>query len=296
MLSYQHQFHAGNHADVIKHLVLVATLNKLCEKAKPFVYIDTHAGSGRYQLGLKNQDDVLASNMCNLAFEHSVIRDYLEVVKSGVDTKHYFGSPLIATQIAKKMATYHCAELHPSAYDALLSNNAALPRGQKLQIHKRDGFSLLQAIVPPKPNRGLVLIDPPYEHASEYEEVVKALVQVQKKWPQALLLIWYPLLSEHRINRKTNVREANPKHGLSENMIDKVKNETFQGLLNIQLRTQEPNTASGMYGSGVLMINPPWKLDIQLKEVTTELERLMNAQQSSSILYTSSVEWLREAP
>lgn len=273
MLSYQHSFHAGNHADVLKHLSLLALLDKLQAKDKAYFYLDTHAGNGCYDLPqaamAHKYDTVMASMLSNdSSIESSIITQYKNIVAPYLAKNMYPGSPLIADSVARDHDNMHVNELHPKAFDAL----TMWCKHSSLQIHQRNAFELLNALMPPKPNRGLVLIDPPYEQASEYEQVFTSVASALKKWPQGIFAIWYPLLSNTRLNRHTKEIEENPKSGLSERMLTQFSSIAENGLLDLQFAVQSPSEHVGMYGSGMLIINPPWQLDTQLKLILQVLE------------------------
>lgn len=294
MLSYQHAFHAGNHADVLKHLSLLALLEKLQIKPKPFFFLDTHAGNGCYGLSHANvnssqhADEVLAGKLsAKKADGNALIKRYKEIVSPYLNKQMYPGSPLIANELARSSDSLHVNELHPQAFNEL----SAWAKGSQLQVHNRDGFELLNALTPPKPNRGLVLIDPPYEQAGEYQQVLSAIQQTIAKWPQGIIALWYPLLSPTRINRNTKQVEANPKSGLSESMLSDLALIATQGLLTINFAVQSPNENVGMYGSGLAIINPPWQLEASLQHIlaalTSQLKIDDNALSSVDILVPS---------
>ncbi|MGB3725974.1 MAG: 23S rRNA (adenine(2030)-N(6))-methyltransferase RlmJ [Glaciecola sp.] len=278
MLSYQHSFHAANHADVLKHVTLMAVLNKFKQKAKPYFYLDTHAGSGQYSLANtpregeivdtnnKHHDQEFASDVLQALSDtphtpsHAVLHDYATIVGPLLQQRQYLGSPLLAQAYSREYDVLHASELHPQAYESL--RDAC--RRSNLHAHHRDGFELLKALTPPKPNRGMVLIDPAYEQAGEYNAVFEHVSASIQKWPQGVFVMWYPLLSPTRISHKSQQSEHNPKHGLSEQMISRFSEFAAQsqqfGLLDVRLAIQAPSDQVGMYGSGMLVLNPPWQL------------------------------------
>lgn len=305
MLSYQHSFHAGNHADVLKHITLCALLNKLVGKPKPFFYLDTHAGSACYEIDSNPKNDPLvATNLPVNDDTPKIVKNYLSIIQSFLAKSTYPGSPLIADEAltlfadtneavkeAIEQSNLQLSELHPSAFESL----HMWTRNSLFHSHQRDGFELLNALMPPKPNRGLVLIDPPYEQAKEYDQVVHSLTNAIKKWPNGTFCIWYPLLSPERIDRQTQNVEYSPKHGFSEGMLSslaalaKVANI---GLLDIRFANQLPSTEVGMYGSGLAIFNPPWQVDIDLQEALLYLNN--NLQIESNDL--SAINWLAPSP
>lgn len=305
LLSYQHSFHAGNHADVLKHSILCALLSKLVAKPKPFFYLDTHAGSACYDIDNNPKNDTLVASKLTISDDTpQVLKYYINVIHPYLAKYTYPGSPLVADetialltrsnddlQEAVDKSNLQLSELHPSAFETL----QMWMRPTGFHSHQRDGFELLNALMPPKPNRGLVLIDPPYEQANEYDQVVQSVANAIKKWPNGTFCIWYPLLSPERIDRQTRTIELTPKHGLSEDMLlsfTKVALAANVGLLDIKFVYQSPSTEVGMYGSGMAIFNPPWQVDICIAEVLSFLKN--NVQIDSNEL--SSIKWLAPAP
>ncbi|WP_394220281.1 23S rRNA (adenine(2030)-N(6))-methyltransferase RlmJ [Alteromonas gracilis] len=266
MLSYQHAFHAGNHADVIKHLCWIGVINSLKKKDKPFTLFDTHAGAGSYDLtdAMSAKNKEYETGISRLATKDteasknnapplpSLLDEYLSLCEPFLAQKQYPGSPAISVKAKRDYDNLHLMELHPAEFDKLETNVARL-REQNTHVHKRDGYEGLRALTPPKPNRGAILIDPPYERVNEYSDVVKGVEQVLKRWQQAQIVVWYPLLSER----------AGAKHGASEAMCDKLA-ELGKPCFNAQICIAENTPDAGMYGSGVFVLNPPWQLDTQL--------------------------------
>ncbi|MFC4699263.1 23S rRNA (adenine(2030)-N(6))-methyltransferase RlmJ [Glaciecola siphonariae] len=285
MLSYQHAFHAGNHADVLKHITLIACLQRLNKKQKPYFALDTHAGTGLYALektsskrdafafealltGLYNNDAVSANEQIN----NEALRAYAGLLQTLAGKSLYPGSPAILSYFSRPHDNVHANELASQMYAELDKANRTFGDiGNTVHLHNRDAFELINAMMPPKPNRGLVLIDPPYEQAIEYQAVAQSLSSALKKWSNGLYMLWYPLLSPTRINRQTKALESNPKAGQSENMLERLKVDVGQhctgGMLSIEFANQAPSSQVGMYGSGVCLINPPFQIDACLDEV-----------------------------
>lgn len=305
MLSYQHSFHAGNHADVLKHITLCAVLRKLLIKPKPFFYLDTHAGSGCYEVedDVKH-DPVVAASLPLQDDTPEVIKRYLGIVQAYLAKSSYPGSPLIVSEAIASFAdgnepieqaivnaNMHLSELHPSAFETL----KMWMRSSSFHSHQRDGFELLNALLPPKPNRGLVLIDPPYEQAKEYDQVVHSVLNAIKKWPNGIFCVWYPLLSPERIDRKTQDIEYSPKHGFSEGMLSSltdIAKAANIGLLDVKFANQSPSTDVGMYGSGMAIFNPPWQLESDLQESLLYLCEHLKFDSNE----LSGINWLAPAP
>ena len=290
MLSYQHAFHAGNHADVIKHLCWIGVINSLKKKDKPFTLFDTHAGAGTYDLNdamsSKNKEyETGISRIINTGAEHDslpeLLKNYLTLCEPFLAKHQYPGSPAISATAKRVTDNLHLMELHPAEFDKLEANMGKLHL-RKMHVHKRDGYEGLRALTPPKPNRGAILIDPPYERASEYGEVIKGVEQVFKRWQQAQIVVWYPLLSER----------AGAKHGASELMCDKLAalgKPCFKAEICVEKNTPE----AGMYGSGVFVLNPPWQLDSQLESALQNVVLQLGAKSSDSSASTY-VSWINE--
>lgn len=258
MLSYQHGYHAGNHGDILKHLCWLAVINKLKAKDKGFTLIDTHAGAGCYDLSGEqaNKTKEYLNGIQKLASYHTeepLSNAYLKLVGSFYKDSLYPGSPVLAGSLLRPQDTLHCMELHPGEHGLLKSNIKRFKRAGTVAAHFRDGLEGVVGLSPPKPNRGAILIDPPYESANEYSAVENAVKQCLKKWPQAQILIWYPLLSSR----------AEQKQGMSEAMCHRLAqfgHETLQ----VELTVGDNHRDAGMYGSGICFINPAWQIDLQI--------------------------------
>ncbi len=270
MLSYRHGFHAGNHADVLKHLIQVLCLGHLLRQEEGFLYVDTHAGAGLYDLdhsfAQKNAEfiggiDALRHARRELPAE---LQLYLNIIDDccehyGQGLSHcYPGSPLIATHMKRQIDRVALFEMHPAEADALYK---LCYRDAKLT--HADGFAGLEAIRPPKSHRGLILIDPPYEDKSDYQRVVDAVAMGFKRFNTGIFAIWYPLLpkGEHR-EMVRGLQALSPEYYLC-----------------AELELHPPRGNHGMYGSGMLVLNPPWKMQQQLKHAMPWLEKLLCQEQ-----------------
>jgi len=301
VLSYQHSFHAGNHADVLKHLTLVAVLERLNLKTKPYFFLDTHAGEGVYDLNsqqaLQNSEAKTGVLQLNLSPQldadensgvekQSVLFDtYVNIVNMYIGDQQYPGSPMVASALLRRGDKAFAAELHPQAFESLQQNC----RRSGIMAQHRDAYEMLNAVLPPTPNRGAVLIDPPYEQMSEYEQVVDAVARAVKRWPIGIYMIWYPLLSDTREDRKSNEIVSNPKSALSEKMLSQLSGLSVKSILNIQFCSLTQSEKIGMYGSGMCILNPPWQLDNDLKEILLTLQKKLPGDNNK----LSKVEWLK---
>ena len=290
MLSYRHSFHAGNHGDVLKHLCQMLLIDKLKSKDKGFCYFDTHSGAGVYQL---NSQDALKTN----EFKHGIerltghliqdqaINNYLSLVNGYTEFNQYPGSPEIAKSMLRPQDKMVLMEWHNQEVQNLKSNIG----GKNIAIHHRDGYEGLLALTPPDMQRGIVLIDPSYEVASEYQQVVDTVAAAHKKWHSAIYAIWYPLISDRKTSNST-FDSSTSKKGKSEAMLESLTQHAFKNMLKIELCVTDGKEAGGMYGSGMAIINAPWQLDTQIQESLQELTPLMA--QSDNASY--SVDWLIE--
>jgi 23S rRNA (adenine2030-N6)-methyltransferase len=290
LLSYRHSFHAGNHGDVLKHICQMLIIDKLKTKNKGFCYFDTHSGAGLYQL---NSEEALKTNEFKQGIErltgHSIqneaINHYLSLVSAYQEFNQYPGSPEIAKNMLRPQDKMVLMEWHNQEIQNLKSNIGS----KNIAIHHRDGYEGLLALTPPDMQRGMVLIDPSYEVADEYQKLVETVITVYKKWNSAIYAIWYPLISDRKASN-TNFESSDSKKGKSEAMLTSLTQLPFKNMLKIELRVTDGVEAGGMYGSGMLIINAPWQLDKQIEESLQELSPLMAQNDSASY----SVDWLIE--
>jgi len=254
MLSYRHAFHAGNHADVLKHFVEVSVLDYLLGKDKPLCYIDTHAGPGMYDLtrGYATQNEEFRSGIAKLWNATSLpapLSRYVDCVRSlNADDRLavYPGSPAIARQLLRADDRLALFELHPSDFTLLQDWKG---RDKRILLQQSSGFDGLIAQLPPREKRALVLIDPPYEIKQDYELVVNVLRNALKRFATGVYMIWYPLLARNEVARMQNALRSLPE----------------LKWLNAEL-TISATKDSGMFGSGVFVVNPPWPLHSQLQQ------------------------------
>jgi len=254
VLSYRHAFHAGNHADVLKHLVLVRLLRYLNQKDKPWSLIDTHAGAGMYPLdtGYATQNAEHEGGIARLWQRDDLpqpLAEYVGLIR-GLNKgrlRDYPGSPWIAAQHLREDDRMHLFELHPADH-ALLAEGAAA-YGRQVKVAQSDGFAGIKALLPPPSRRGLVLIDPSYEDKRDYARVIDALNEGLKRFSTGIYAVWYPLLARAELRRLRDKLRDLPVHWL-----------------DVSLTVRKPHgVASGMFGSGMFVINPPWTLADELR-------------------------------
>ncbi len=258
MLSYRHAFHAGNHADVLKHFIEVQLLRYLAQKGKPFWYIDTHAGAGCYALdsGYATQNAEYESGIALLWERDDLpapLADYVALVKRinpDGQMKLYPGSPLVALELLREQDRMRLFELHPTDSELLQQNFAG--HGTQVLMQTADGFGALKALLPPPPRRALVLIDPPYEDKQDYQRVVSALREGLKRFSGGVYAVWYPQL------QRAEARQ----------LPEQLKQLPVKSWLHVALSVQAPSEDGfGMYGSGMFILNPPWLLHGVLQQV-----------------------------
>lgn len=261
MLSYRHSFHAGNHADVLKHIVQSLILDVLKNKEKPFVYHDTHSGVGRYDLTHEwsEKTSEYKQGIARIWQKQpypELIQSYLDsITKLNTDStlRFYPGSPRVARSQIRPQDRMILTELHPSDYPLL---EQEFHRDKQVKIYKEDGFKCLKGSLPPKERRGLVLIDPPYELAKEYKDVVTAIAQSYKRWATGIYAIWYPVVNRCDI----------------EDMLQGLESLGIRKILQIELGVSADTNERGMTASGMIVINPPWKLESQMNEILPFLQ------------------------
>lgn len=263
MLSYRHAFHAGNHADVIKHLTLVLCCEHLCKKEKAFSYIDTHAGAGFYNLkseaAKKNNEHIEGiASLTNLPKLPKVFNRYIKLIEQANKQKSnsYPGSPWFAAQLLRQQDQATLFEMHPKDFhllDSLFASN------RKIKVKQSDGYQSLKSLLPPPSRRAIILIDPPYEQEKEYQAVIQTLKEGISRLNSGTYIVWYPL-----INRTNTAKDR-----AAEKMIRHIKNLFSQEQLHLQFILNKE--MKGMYGSGLAIINPPWGLKEQLQEALSFL-------------------------
>lgn len=249
MLSYLHSFHAGNLADVHKHSVLAWVLAYLTQKTKPLSYIETHSGRALYNLtsvaALKTGEanrGILRSEVQSWFDTKHAYRRVLAQVKAAHGPSAYPGSPVIAQSLLRPIDTMHLAELHPAEGEAL---RRVMPKSA--HIYLRDGFAMANALCPPMPRRGLMLVDPSYELKTDYDDMPQFFKRIAEKWEVGVLMLWYPILSE-------------PAH-LS--MTRKLA-QIFPDAIDHQVQFAAAQVGHGMIGSGLFLVNAPYGLDAEL--------------------------------
>lgn len=287
MLSYQHIFHAGNHADLLKHSVLIQVLESLNKKDKPYTFFDTHAASGLYDLkdnrslktGEASKGIVQFADKADMP---QAFADYVTFVQKYLKDSLYPGSPEIERTFMRKQDTLILSELHPQEIENLRNNMKKSGEGQPdIQIHNRNGWEMLKALTPPATKRGAALIDPSYEEASDYTMAANTICAVHKKWSNGIIMLWYPLLAhreseiEGMINQITNeARSQNANIEIADLRLQVFDKNEHKEVSLEEFRASEGKNPPRLYGSGMLVLNSPW----MLKENTLQtIEYIKNA-------------------
>ncbi|MGQ0384697.1 MAG: 23S rRNA (adenine(2030)-N(6))-methyltransferase RlmJ [Gammaproteobacteria bacterium] len=263
-MKYRHSCHAGNFADVVKHVALVAVLARLGQKERPLFLLDTHAGRGRYALDARAGEaggGVLRLAAADPAGMPQPVARYLGIVRQfnagAADLHEYPGSPMIAAALLREQDRTAFCELLPAEADAL---RALFRRDARVGVHCRDGFEAVRALLPAQEARGLVLIDPPYEETEEdFRRVALALGDASPRWPQGTLAAWYPI--------KQGLQAARFLRGLAQSGLKR--------LLAAELCIHPDDSRAGLNGSGLVFVNPPFRLDEDLRAALPWLHRVL---------------------
>ena len=327
MLSYRHAFHAGNHADILKHSMLVLILKSLQKKDKPYTLIDTHAGAGIYTLDderavktgeaeagivrlLRFVDEKRESvpeellpylDLCR-AYEKNgkypgspeIMRNFLRPVggaaptavvrdKSAVGEKmggsKFVGERRVATGSAKSGTApttpaqdkLVLMELHNTEIDVLRINMKRGSDSSRINIHHRDAYEAMSALVPPEPKRGLLLMDPSYEVDSDYTNVIDSLRTAHRRWTSGVICLWYPLL-KRRVAETAQLKAA----------LREAAAETPCSFMTAELVVDDEENEAGLYGSGMAVINPPWHLDDSMRKTLPYLASVLGVQKTGT--------------
>lgn len=265
-MNYRHAFHAGNHADVLKHIVLSRVIEYFKLKDKPFAVLDAHAGIGAYDLegiqAFKTGEWQGGIGKMNAAFSPEVemllapYRAVLAAMNSAGNTRFYPGSPEVALRLLRLSDRLTANELHPEDVEILRDNYR---HDSRVRVTSRDAAASLKAELPFAQKRGLVLIDPPFEVLDESERVAVALKQGHRRFAVGTYLVWYPVTTEEFATK----------------FLDTISALALPNMLHVELRVKAAFERGGLSGSGMIIINPPWTLEAEMKVLLPALaERL----------------------
>ncbi len=310
MFAYRHGFHAGNKADVFKHSVLIASLIRFCAKEKPFLYFDSHAGAGRYNLdsdwslqtgealeGIGSLLDLLSFTdgtvVASPAPVPAAVEAYRNLCAHLYSERIYPGSPEIAARFSRPGDSLVLCELHPTEIDVLRQNMKNESRRKispcfgktsgKIHIHHRDGFEALTGLLPPgkeQPKRGLVLVDPSYEIPADYRKVSEILPRAVEKWNTGVFILWYPLVGR-RINQIEKMKESLysslssyfsscSRHSGGQDSNPENEEPFFFSELEFAGKEE-----GGMYGCGLLVVRPQWNFALEVEGINKYLHSVL---------------------
>jgi 23S rRNA (adenine2030-N6)-methyltransferase len=281
-MNYRHAFHAGNFADVLKHAVLARILVHLHGKPGAFRVIDTHAGAAFYDLAGPEatrspewRDGIQRLLTAPIAAPvRTLLAPYLEVVESfnaAGQLTRYPGSPAIARAFLRPQDRLIACELEPNAA-AMLAHNLAGDRCAKAITV--DGWTALNAYVPPPERRGVVLVDPPFEQDDEFARLAHGLEMAHRKWSTGIFLMWYPMKSREQPDA----------------LARRLRRSGIPKLLRAELNVAPPTENNRLSGCGLIVVNPPWTLENELTAMLPELAAVMSARGSGS----HRLDWLSE--
>jgi 23S rRNA (adenine2030-N6)-methyltransferase len=278
-VNYRHAFHAGNFCDVMKHIILARLIEYLKLKPGAFRVIDTHAGLGRYSLtgdeakrSPEWKEGIARLLKAELAAKpKALIQPYLDVVDSENQNgtlARYPGSPLIARKLFRPQDRLSALELHPKDARELGKH---FEGDVQARITALDGWLALNAYVPPKEKRGLVLVDPPFEEKGEWARLVDGLAKAHKKWSTGLYALWYPLKEPREVNA----------------FVSDLKSTGITRMMRAELLIERA-VAGKLYGSGMILVNPPFVLEDELKSILPALVKALGHEGGSH-----RIEWIR---
>ncbi|WP_416401548.1 23S rRNA (adenine(2030)-N(6))-methyltransferase RlmJ [Alicycliphilus denitrificans] len=282
MFSYRHAFHAGNHADVLKHTVLIATLQHLLQKDAALTVLDTHAGAGLYRLDgdYASTSAESADGILRLVAPAApptlapALQDYVDMVRAfnqGEATRVYPGSPFIIQRLLRTQDRLKLFELHPTDARALAGNVAQLDAGRQVAVLAQDGFEGARQFLPPPSRRDLVLCDPSYEIKSDYARVQDMLQDALRRFATGVYAVWYPIIPRpeaHELPRrlKTLAQKAG-KPWLHATLTVKSGKTAPAGTA--------PGRRPGLPASGMFLVNPPFTLDAALRAALPQMAELL---------------------
>jgi len=272
-MNYRHSFHAGNFADVVKHAVLALVLEHLKRKETPFFVLDTHAGTGLYDLAASEAERtgewrggigrVIEAPPPELEAYLAVVRD----LNPEGGLRWYPGSPALAARLTRPQDRLAFVELHPEDHATLRRNFA---RDRRVGVHHGDGYGALKALLPPAERRGLVLIDPPYESADEIEQLRRGLAEALRRWRSGVFLLWYPIKDPHAAERfHADLAMLGPPPTL---------------VAEISLGGK---SGGRLAATGLAIVNPPWQLDVALIALLPPLAEILAPGEGDS-----RIDWL----
>lgn len=281
MFSYRHAFHAGNHADVLKHTALIAALRHLTEKETALSVIDTHAGAGLYRLdgdyattSGEAADGFLRLLAKNAPALDPALQDYVDMVRAfnqGLQTRVYPGSPFIAQRLLRPQDKLKLFELHPTDTRALAGNVAQLEVGRQVAVLHEDGFEGMKKFIPPPSRRALVLCDPSYEIKSDYGRVLLMMTEALKRFATGTYMVWYPIIPRpeaHDLPRRLRT------------LATKAGKPWLHATLTV--KSSGSDRRAGLPASGIFLVNPPYTLQAALRTALPQMVELLAQDQNAA--------------
>ncbi len=279
-MNYRHAYHAGNFADVVKHAALALIIERLKGKEAPFCVIDTHAGLGRYDLSAPEaqktgefRDGILRLLERDPKALPAELEPYLAVVRAlnrgSAQLRWYPGSPRLSLDLLRPQDRLMLLELHP---DDARTLSGLFAGDARVSVHNADGYVGLKAFLPPKERRGLVLVDPPFERKDEFARLARGLRQAHRRWATGHYLLWYPIKGRAPV---AAFHEA-------------LKAAGIVRILIAELLLRPPTDPERLNGCGLVLVNPPWRLDGALSALLPKLAALFGAARGAG----ARVEWL----
>jgi 23S rRNA (adenine2030-N6)-methyltransferase len=272
-VNYRHAFHAGNFADVHKHVVLLALIERLTRKPKPLFFLDTHAGRGWYDIraleatrGNEWREGI--GRLQDYSAQTADLGRYLAATRP-IDEGRYPGSPILAMQHLREgdRAVFVEKQLE-EAY--ALQQSLRSRRG--VSVVHGDGYAALKTYLPPRENRGLILMDPPYESEREFADAVRGLIFCMQRWPTGVVAVWYPIKTGAEVQR----------------LHASLKATGLRDLLCLELSVRRADSPLGLNGSGLIVANPPWQFETEMLPAMTELHRALSPDGTGE----ARIEWL----
>ena len=271
-MNYRHGYHVGNVADVLKHYVLGLLLTALRAKPAPFFVLDTHAGAGLYTLGAEGEYQQGAGLLWPLRTNWPDLADYFATISTRNGRgrmQHYPGSPLFIQRQLRPQDRAAFVEKHPEEHAPL---RMLFEADRRIGVHLGDGWHLIKAFTPPPERRGLVLIDPPYEQGDDGSQIIQAVTRALQSWRMGMYCIWYPIKSQLFV--QDLLRDLA---------------RLIPAALSVQLWTLSGDVDQRLNGSGLIIINPPWKIAQTLERVLPPVARILAGPRGQPQVYIESL-------
>lgn len=266
-MNYRHAFHAGNHADCLKHALLVWLLGALARKPAPFAVLDTHAGRGMYDLSSEEAQRTgeAAKGVLRLAgLRDGPLLPWLDALRAQGFPARYPGSPALVRAALRDGDRLACCELHPEDHAAL---RAHFGRDRQVAVHRRDAWEAIRALTPFPERRGLVLLDPPFEREDEFARLAEAIAELNRRFRAGILAAWYP------IKHRAPVRDFH----------DALKASPVRDVVAAELWLREPTDPRRLNGSGLLVVNPPFGFEAAAREMLSALLAALETEEGAGV-------------